>query len=177
MALWDRHGTAGRPDATQDLGDDVGSVPSGGLGWDTAELAARLNAMVDLLVRDGTRGPQVLAAWPEQWTGAPVEAHHLATPWGSVSFALRWHGGRPALLWEVEPPPGLAADAAVPVLTAPGLDPGWEGVGWTGEALLAGTADAAEGDAGAAGADGPADPADPADGAGNPAFGEGDSFT
>lgn len=186
VALWDRHGMAGRSDATQDLGDDVGPVPSGGLGWDTAELAARLNAMVDLLVRDGTRGPQVLAAWPEQWMGAPVEAHHLATPWGSVSFALRWHGGRPALLWEVEPPPGLAADAAVPVLTAPGLDPDWEGVGWTGEALLAGTDDAAEGDPGPgdpggapdpAAAAGPSDPADPGDGAGNPAFGEGDSFT
>jgi hypothetical protein len=55
-------------------------------------------------------------------TEAPT--HH-----GRVSYALRWHGERPALLWECERP-GVR-------LTAPGLDPSWSTTDQTGEALLA----------------------------------------
>jgi hypothetical protein len=51
---------------------------------------------------------------------------------------VRWHGGRPALLWEIEPPPGLAPDTTAPRVRAPGLDRQWQGTGWSGEGLLAG---------------------------------------
>ena len=44
---------------------------------------------------------------------------------------LSQHGLRPALLWE------LAGDGPEVVLTAPGFDPGWSGIGRAGEALLA----------------------------------------
>ncbi len=50
---------------------------------------------------------------------------------GRLSFAVRWHGERPALLWELEPRSGPVA------LSAPGLDPSWTSSQSSGEALLA----------------------------------------
>ena len=45
--------------------------------------------------------------------------HDLPTAAGRLSFAIRWHGERPALLWELEPHEGIG-----PVLlTTPALDP------------------------------------------------------
>jgi hypothetical protein len=125
-SLWDGHHAAGRVDA------DDGGV----LGFDVAELAARTCAMLDLLVRDGDRGPALLAGCPPAWRGAGIEVHGIRGAWGSVSYAVRWHGARPALLWEVEPAAGLDP-ALAPTVTAPGLDATWVGAGWTGEALLA----------------------------------------
>jgi hypothetical protein len=91
------------------------------------------------LVADGELGPDLCPVWPAAWDGAKIEAHGLVTPWGSVSFAVRWHGGRPALLWEIEPPPGLAPETTAPRVRASGLDPNWQGTGWSGEGLLAGS--------------------------------------
>ena len=49
---------------------------------------------------------------------------------GTLSFGLRWHGPRPALLWEV--------DAAEPVtLTASAIDPDFSTTDAGGETLLA----------------------------------------
>ena len=159
-ALWDGHLDAGRSDA------EVDGVACGASGFDTAELAARTNALLDVFVADGELGPDVLPVFPPSWAGNGVEAHGLATPWGTVSYAVRWHGPRPAVLWEVEPPPGLSgwsSDAATPAVRSSGLDPAWRGTGWSGEALL-GASGAADGGA----ADG---------GAGPTAPGEGDSFS
>jgi hypothetical protein len=40
------------------------------------------------------------------WLGENWEAHHLpAGPHSHVSLAVRWHGARPALLWEVDGEP------------------------------------------------------------------------
>ena len=47
---------------------------------------------------------------------------------GSCSFAVRWHGARPALLWDV--PPGVE-------VRAPALDPAWSSSEPVGETLLA----------------------------------------
>jgi hypothetical protein len=52
----------------------------------------------------------------------------MATRHGAVSFALRWHGAKPALLWDA--PAGVS-------LRAPGLDGSWTSSGGAGEALLA----------------------------------------
>ena len=114
---------------------DVDGVPNGALGHDPGAVAARASAVLDLAVRDDPAGPALLVAWPQEWWGRPLEAHGVRTRHGSVSFGLRWHGKRPAILWEIVPGPGVQVDAA-PVLTAPGLDPTWRGEGWTGEALL-----------------------------------------
>lgn len=65
---------------------------------------------------------------PSAWFGQSLEVHDAPLPHGSVSFAVRWHGERPALLWE--------STYAGPV-RCPGLDPIWRGTGLKGEALLA----------------------------------------
>ncbi|MFZ4517009.1 MAG: hypothetical protein ACOYOP_01375 [Microthrixaceae bacterium] len=108
---------------------------------DVAELAMRLAALLDLAALDDAAGSAVLPVVAPTWWGVPMEAHGLRTAWGTVSWALRWHGDRPALLWEVEPAEGLGEDPA-PALTAAGLDPSWRGTGWQGEALLEAPADA-----------------------------------
>ena len=65
---------------------------------------------------------------PTEWRGQGVEVHDAPTRAGRVSYAVRWHGARPALLWECERPVRL---------TAPGLDPAWSTREARGEALLA----------------------------------------
>ncbi len=77
---------------------------------------------------------RLAAHWPMAWLGQPVEVHGVPTRIGSVSWALRWHGERPALLWEVVP---HDSSSNPPVVTAPGLDPAFGAMGWHGEALLA----------------------------------------
>ena len=89
-------------------------------------------------MRDTAAGPELLSLWPSAWSGNPVETHGIRTAWGSVSFGLRWHGERPALLWQVEPLIGGTDGSATPALRVPGLDPDFTGSTWSGEALLAG---------------------------------------
>ena len=71
------------------------------------------------------------APFPPSWAGHPVEAYRVPVagdPSVTVGVAVRWHGERPALLWEVA---GLA-----PALTSSGLDPAWSSAAERGEALL-----------------------------------------
>ena len=68
---------------------------------------------------------------PETWWGSAFEAHGLiADPYRTISFAVRWHGPRPAVLWEVDGPAGL-------VLSAGQTDSEWHTADASGEALLA----------------------------------------
>jgi len=65
---------------------------------------------------------------PTGWRGAGLEAHGLAIgPATRLSFAVRWHGERPALLWEQDGDP-LA-------LHAPAIDPSWASAAPRGETL------------------------------------------
>ena len=65
---------------------------------------------------------------PVAWLGQSVESYGVPTGDGStVSFALRWHGERPAVLWEQT---GEAVE-----LTAPVVAPGWHTTDVMGEAL------------------------------------------
>ena len=53
---------------------------------------------------------------------------------GTAGFGVRWHGERPALLWDVQ--------TSGPVeVRAPALDPGWSDDRAQADALLAPTAD------------------------------------
>ena len=73
-------------------------------------------------------GRLLAAGVPAAWLGATVEAYGL--PVGAsaqVSFALRWHGARPAVLWEVT---GGSVE-----LTAPVVAPDWRTIEPVGEAL------------------------------------------
>ncbi|MGB3411531.1 MAG: hypothetical protein WBA45_10060 [Microthrixaceae bacterium] len=107
----------------------------GDIAVDPAAIAARAGAVMDLVCAEGAEGPVILPSWSPHWFDKPVEANRVRTSWGLVSYAVRWHGERPAILWEIEPAVG-ASSMAAPVLTAPGLDPQWRASGWSGEALL-----------------------------------------
>ena len=69
---------------------------------------------------------------PAAWYGQGWEVHDLPTAVGKLRFAVRWHGERPALLWDLD----RYDDTAVP-FTAPTLDPAWTTTEARGEALLA----------------------------------------
>jgi hypothetical protein len=71
---------------------------------------------------------------PRLWLGANLECHRVsAGPLHTVSFGIRWHGEKPALLWEVSGPAGIKLDAGL-------CDPTWSSVEPTGETLLLGFA-------------------------------------
>ena len=74
------------------------------------------------------RGADLLPRLPPAWRGRNLALYGLPVPRGVVSFALRWHGDRPALLWDV------SGDLE---LCASGLDPAWSTSAASGEALLA----------------------------------------
>jgi hypothetical protein len=68
------------------------------------------------------------AGIPPSWRGADFEAHGLVVaPATGLSFAVRWHGERPAVLWELTGEPVE--------LRAPAVDPGWRTTAMSGEAL------------------------------------------
>jgi hypothetical protein len=68
---------------------------------------------------------------PETWWGSAFEAHGLtADPYRTISFAVRWHGPRPAVLWEITGAAGL-------LITGGAADPSWHTTDASGEALLA----------------------------------------
>ena len=71
---------------------------------------------------------------PRLWLGANLECHRVsAGPMHTVSFGIRWHGEKPALLWEVSGPAGVKLNAGL-------CDPTWSSVEPTGETLLLGFA-------------------------------------
>ncbi|HEY7939074.1 MAG TPA: hypothetical protein VID05_04525 [Acidimicrobiales bacterium] len=101
----------------------------------TARFASLVRAS---LLRESDGGIQLLPSFPTAWLGQGVEVHGAPTRFGPVSFALRWHADRPALLWEVDAPPGSPdGRRATTHLTCPGLDPTWSSDERRSEALLA----------------------------------------
>jgi hypothetical protein len=86
----------------------------------------------DLLVRDVPGGLSLCNELPPAWLGQSIEVHDAPTHSGRVSFAVRWHGQRPALLWDLQ---GNDEDETVR-LTAPGLDGHWSTTDRKGDALL-----------------------------------------
>ena len=106
--------------------------PGRGAGHDPAANAEMVLAVRDLFVHDAARGLDLSPTVPPSWLGQGWEAHDVPTRHGRLSFAVRWHGDRPALLWELVP-----HDPAPVRLAAPGLDPAWSTTDRAGEALLA----------------------------------------
>ena len=113
-----------------------------GTGHDLVVGGTFVRALLRLLVDAPDRGVassgraelRLAAHWPAAWLGQPVEVHDVPTRIGPVSWAVRWHGERPALLWDVVP---HDADGEAPTVTAPGLDPAFSATQWRGETLLA----------------------------------------
>ena len=73
-------------------------------------------------------GALLPAGLPSAWLGAAIEVYGAPVgPTAAVSYALRWHGERPAVLWE--------RTGAEVTLTAPIVAPQWSTTHATGEAL------------------------------------------
>lgn len=103
-----------------------GCMGDGHHGWAAADF---LSFVRQVLVRETVEGGlALLTILPPEWAGQNLEVHDAPTHHGRVSFAVRWHGDRPALLWECEHP-GVR-------LGAPGLDRSWSTTDQSGEALL-----------------------------------------
>jgi len=115
-----------------------------------SDASALLAVRRQLVVDDDPSGIDLLAGWQDSWRGRPLEAHAVPTRFGPLSFALRWHGARPALLWQLEgaSAPGAAGDGE-PVLRCRALDPAFAARRAEGEALLAEPRAAADGGGGA----------------------------
>lgn len=108
----------------------------GGLPTEMPEGVRGIAWVEEQLVSPRRDGSAVILAHsiPNRWLGVNLEAHSLiADATRTLSCALRWHGQRPALLWEVVGPPGLH-------LTAGRCDPTWSSNETTGETLLTGFA-------------------------------------
>jgi len=89
---------------------------------------ALLGAVRAVLVAEEDEHVDVLPAFPAEWRGVNLAVHGVPLRGGgTVSYAVRWHGDRPALLWDA--PSGLE-------LRAPVLAPGWRAPGGAGETLL-----------------------------------------
>ena len=81
-------------------------------------------------LRDG-QAQLLSGGLPASWRGINFEVFDLPTGGtGTVSFAIRWHGERPAILWEQSPAAGGPVE-----LTSPVLAPQWSSAEVSGEAL------------------------------------------
>ena len=66
------------------------------------------------------------------WLGANFECHRLvASAEHLISYAVRWHGDKPALLWEIDGPPGARVAASA-------VDGTFSSTEMRGETLLSG---------------------------------------
>lgn len=109
------------------------TVPGTGTGHDLGANAALVTAVRRLLVCEVDDGLVLSPRVSEAWFGQGWEVHDLPTAEGRLSYAIRWHGERPALLWELEPHAGRRSAR----LTVPNLDAAWSTTERRGEALLA----------------------------------------
>ncbi len=82
---------------------------------------------VERRIVDG--GRFLTGGMPTSWLGNNFEVHGLPTsPSTTASFAIRWHGERPAVLWEQQGDPTVE-------LSAPDVDPEWSTSERSGETL------------------------------------------
>ncbi|HTD50603.1 MAG TPA: hypothetical protein VK771_08385 [Acidimicrobiia bacterium] len=87
-----------------------------------------LRALRAVLVRDRHTSVELLPGFAPEWLGQALTVASLPLRTGPLSFALRWHGPRPALLWDA--PRGVE-------LAIPTLDPTWSSNTTAGDVLLA----------------------------------------
>ncbi len=103
-------------------------TPSSFSDLERGESVGRFVAHVEQRVAD--EGRLLPLGIPRRWLGSNFEVHGVPTgPRSSVGFAVRWHGDRPAVLWEQHGP--------AQVLSAPSVDPDWSSDSESGEALWA----------------------------------------
>ena len=94
---------------------------------------AGIEAVLDCLVAEAADHIVMVPALPAAWRGASADALSIVTRHGTLSFSVRWHGTRPAVLWDLQQPRSAEGRA---VGLRCGLDPSWSAPGSAGEALL-----------------------------------------
>lgn len=102
--------------------DDIAMTPR--------SAASLVIAARSLIVDESNASVALLPELPIRWRGQTIDVLSMPLRDGNVSFGLRWHGSRPALLWEVDTPSPVQ-------LSAPGIDPAFSTTEATGETLLA----------------------------------------
>jgi hypothetical protein len=80
------------------------------------------------LLRSEKGAIEIVPGFRPAWLGQSIAAHDVPLRAGPCSFAVRWHGARPALLWDV--PAGFTVQARA-------LDPDWSSTEPVGDTLLA----------------------------------------
>ena len=93
---------------------------------------AGIEVLLDCLVAEGVDHVLMAPALIEAWRGSAVDARGLVTRHGVLSFSVRWHGARPAVLWELQP---HRVDDPAPTVRC-GLDALWASAALAGESLL-----------------------------------------
>lgn len=105
--------------------------PGGELPFDPPADGAHLGAWAErwLATATATGAELFPAGMPGDWVSQKFEVYGVPTgPRSAVSFAVRWHGKRPAILWEQTGP--------LLELTAPAVGPGWRCADAQGEILF-----------------------------------------
>ncbi|HEY7105446.1 MAG TPA: hypothetical protein VH986_03500 [Acidimicrobiia bacterium] len=126
-AAWSRLGILARRKASRGRRADATWAEVRGLALSGG--APFLDVLRRALVVERDDAVDLVGEWPPEWRGQGLDVRDAPTRHGNVSYSVRWHGPRAALLWDA--PPGI-------VVRAPGLDPSWTAQDATGEALLGG---------------------------------------
>ena len=114
------------------VGDGLAAAVSESISFGGDGLAG-IEALLDCLVVEAADRLVVVPSLPVEWHGAPLDVRGLATRHGSLSFSVRWHGTRPALLWDLQP---LSGHTPASATLRCGLDDSWSSTARSGEALL-----------------------------------------
>ncbi|MCB1027368.1 MAG: hypothetical protein KDB24_06360, partial [Microthrixaceae bacterium] len=90
-------------------------------GASVATMGLLVAAALDLAAPLAGDSVSAFVAFPSAWWGRPAQFSDLPVADGTVSCALRWHGARPALIWELTPWASLGGRPAPAPLRAPAL--------------------------------------------------------
>ena len=71
-----------------------------------------LMALRATVVAERADSVALLPGFSERWLGRPIDVERLPVRAGRLSFSIRWHGARPALLWEARSERARASTAA-----------------------------------------------------------------
>lgn len=137
QALWERNGS---PTFVVTL--PLPPLPALGLGGtlvpeDSYRVAAIVRSTIErFAIADPNDSDAVdlVSDFDPGWKGGKVDVRGIPTRAGSLSYSVRWHGQRPAILWDVDPEEGGGWPELR--LRCASLDPTWVGEGLKGEALL-----------------------------------------
>lgn len=90
-----------------------------------------LRSIRHLMVDESGATVDLVPSMPAAWRGRPLSAHKVPVAAGVLSYGLRWHGPRPALLWELERRSEARFEVRVPSVSTE-----WSSLDDVGEGLL-----------------------------------------